>query len=307
MEYRHLKYFIAVAEELSFTRASARLRVAQPHLSREIRRLEEELEVPLFARDRRRVMLTAGGSAFLQSAYRILEETAEAVHTAKRAHRGQTGRVRIGFSTSAGLGVLPHAVRRFRQEWPEIELALTEYNSDEQPDLIRGGALDAGLLYPPLRAEEGLSTETLVADPLLAALPQDHPLGNRQKIALEALADEPWIFFPRAVASRLHDEIIHACREAGFTPRVVQEALKLSTIASLVASGLGTCLVPITLARLRLPGTIYRPLVSPLQVPLTLMHRRNDPNPALAMVIETIRSEARLFTAQPVQQPQPQT
>jgi DNA-binding transcriptional LysR family regulator len=299
MEYRHLKFFVAVAEELSFTRAAARLRVAQPHLSREIRRLEAEVDVPLFARDRRRVTLTAGGRAFLEQAYRVLADTAEAVHAAQRAYRGQTGRVRVGFSSSAGFGLLPDAVRRFRQERPEVELILTEFNSDEQPDLLRRSILDTGLLYPPRRPEDRLATETLVVDPLVAALPDGHPLANRPEIELEALADEPWIFFPRAVASRLHDEIIHACHAAGFTPRIVQEALKLSTISSLVASGLGVALVPVTLTRLRLPRTICRPLAAPTpEVPLTLMWRRKDANPALAPFLETVRSEARRFTAE---------
>jgi DNA-binding transcriptional LysR family regulator len=299
VEYRHLKFFIAVAEELSFTRAAARLRVAQPHLSREIRRLEDELDVPLLARDRRRVTLTAGGSAFLEQAYRILADTAEAVHTARRAHRGQTGRVRVGFSSSASFGFLPDAVRRFRLERPEVELVLTEFNSDEQPDLLRRAILDTGLLYPPRRSQDLLATETLMVDPLVAELPEGHPLADQPEIALEALADEPWIFFPRAVASRLHDEIVHACHEAGFTPRIVQEALKLSTISSLVASGLGVSLVPVTLTRLRLPRTICRPLAAPApQVPLTLMWRHDDANPALAPFLETVRSEARRFTAE---------
>jgi DNA-binding transcriptional LysR family regulator len=215
VEYRHLKFFIAVAEELSFTRAAARLRVAQPHLSREIHRLEDELDVPLFARDRRRVTLTAGGSAFLEQAFRILADTAEAVHAAQRAHRGQTGRLRVGFSSSAGFGLLPDAVRRFRQQRPEVELVLTEFNSDEQPDLLRRSVLDAGLLYPPRRPEDSLATETLVIDPLVAALPEGHPLANQPEIALEALANQPWIFFPRAVESRLHHEIIppDGCRQ----------------------------------------------------------------------------------------------
>ena len=299
MEYRHLRFFVAVAEELSFTRAAARLRVAQPHLSREIRRLEDELDVPLFARDRRRVTLTAGGSAFLEQACRILADTAEAAHTAQRAHRGQTGRVRVGFSSSAGFGLLPDAVRRFRQERPEVELVLTEFNSDEQPDLLRRSILDTGLLYPPRRPEDGLASETLVVDPLVAALPEGHPLANQPEIALEALASEPWIFFPRAVASRLHDEIIHACHEAGFTPRVVQEALKLSTISSLVASGLGVSLVPVPLTRLRLPRMVCRSLAAPApHVPLTLMWRHHDANPALAPFLETVRREARRFTAE---------
>ena len=299
MEYRHLKFFIAVAEELSFTRAAARLRVAQPHLSREIRRLEDELDVPLFVRDRRQVTFTAGGTALLERAYRILADTAEAVQTTRSAHRGRTGRVRVGFSSSAGFGLLPDAVRRFREQRPEVELVLTEFNSDEQPDLLRRWSLDTGLLYPSRRPQDGLAMETLVLDPLVAALPEGHPLASRPEIALEALADEPWIFFPRAVASRLHDEIIHACREAGFTPRIVQEALKLSTIASLVASGLGVCLVPVTLTRLRLPRTICRALAAPApKVPLTLMWRRDDTNPALEPFLETVRDEARRITAE---------
>lgn len=298
VEYRHLRFFIAVAEELSFTRAAARLRVAQPHLSREIRHLESELDVPLFARDRRRVTLTPGGGAFLEQAYRLLAGTAEAIHTARRAQRGQTGRIRVGFSSSAGFGLLPDAVRRFREERPEIELTLTEHNSDEQVGLLGRAVLDASLLYPPQRPEGELAAETLAVDPLLAALPDGHRLAGLPQIPLDALAGEPWIFFPRAVASRLHDEIIHACHEAGFTPRIVQEALKLSTISSLVASGLGVSLVPVTLAQLRLPRTVCRPLAPPVpQVPLTLMWRRNDTNPALAPFLETVRREARRFTA----------
>ena len=132
----------------------------------------------------------------------------------------------------------------------------------------------------------------------MAALPEGHALASQPQIALEALANEPWIFFPRAVASRLHDEIIHACHEAGFTPRIVQEALKLATISSLVASGLGVALVPVPLTRLRLPRTVCRPLAAPApQVPLTLMWRHNETNPTLAPLLETVRTEARRFTA----------
>lgn len=298
MEYRHLRFFIAVAEELSFTRAAARLRVAQPHLSREIRQLERELEVALFLRDRRRVALTASGGAFLGRAYRILAETSEAVRAAQRASRGETGRLRVGFSSSAGFGLVPDVVRRFRERRPDVELVLTEYNSDEQPELLRSSLLDACLLYPPQRPEAGFAKETLAVDPLVAALPEGHRLSDEAQIPLEALADEPWVFFPRAVASCLHDEIVRACHEAGFAPRVVQEARKLATISSLVASGLGVSLVPIAIARLRLPRTVCRPLVPPVpEVPLALIWRRDDANPALAPFLEIVRSEARRFAA----------
>jgi DNA-binding transcriptional LysR family regulator len=299
MDYRHLRFFIAVAEELSFTRAAARLRVAQPHLSREIRHLEGELGVPLFVRDRRRVTLSAAGSTFLEQAHRILAHSAEAVRLAQLAHRGEIGRVRVGFSSSAAFGLLPDVVRRFRRERPDVELVLTECNSDEQPDMLRNVALDVSLLYPPSRPEQGLESYTLVVDPLVAALPADHPLTWHRTVALAALANEPWIFFRRAVASRLHDEILRACGAAGFMPQVVQEALKLSTIANLVATGLGVSLVPITLTRLRLRHMVCRPLEEPIpQVPLAIMWRHNDPNPALTPFMDTVRDEARRFISE---------
>jgi DNA-binding transcriptional LysR family regulator len=298
MEFRHLRFFIGVAEELSFTRAATRLRVAQPHLSREIRRLERELGTPLFARDRRQVTLTAAGSAFLEQARRVLAVTEEAVRTAQRANRGESGRVRIGFSSSAAFGFLPDAIRRFRLERPEVELVLTEFNSDEQPDLLRSFALDASLLYPPHRTEQGLETESILIDPLVAVLPEGHRLAGQRQVALKALASEPWIFFRRAIASRLYDVILRACGDAGFAPRVVQEARKLSTIASLVASGLGVSLVPVTLTRLRLPRLVCRPLAAPVPLmPLAIMWRRNDPNPVLRPFLEAVRKEARRFLA----------
>jgi len=296
MEYRHLRFFITVAEELSFTRAATKLRVAQPHLSREIRRLEAELTVPLFERDRRRVALTAAGRAFLDEARRILARTSEAVRAAQRAHRGETGRIRIGFSSAAAFGLLPDAVRRFRHERPDVELVLTELNSDEQPEMLRRLALDVSLLYPPPRPELGLETDVLMIDPLVALLPEGHALAARPRVRLGALADEPWVFFRRAIASRLHDEIISACAGAGFVPRVAQEALKLATIASLVAGGLGVSLVPMTLTRLQLQRTVWRPLTGPApRVPLGAMWRRDDPNPAIPPFLEVISSEARRF------------
>jgi DNA-binding transcriptional LysR family regulator len=138
------------------------------------------------------------------------------VRAAQRASRGETGRARIGFASSAGFGILPDAVRRFRLQYPDVELVLLECNSNEQIDLLSSGAIDVGLLHPPHSTEPALELETLLVIPLLVALPEGHPLANHRQIALEALKDEPWIFFPRAVASRLYDEIIRACTEAGF-------------------------------------------------------------------------------------------
>lgn len=293
MEYRHLRFFIAVAEDLSFTRAAARLNVAQPHLSREIRRLEDRIGVTLFVRERQ-VTLTAAGQTFLEEARRILAVTDEGIRAAQRTARGETGRIRIGFSSSAGFGLLPDSVRRFRERWPDVELFISEFNSDQQPELLRASELDVSLLYPPDRADDMLTTELLLIEPLVAALPASHGLAGRDAISMSELSDEPWIFFRRSIASRLHDEIVQSCRMAGFMPRVVQEGAKLSTIANLVASGLGVSLVPVTLARMRLHGAVCVPLTGQKpSAPLSVMWRKDDPNPALALFLKTVRIVAQ--------------
>jgi DNA-binding transcriptional LysR family regulator len=298
MEYRHLRFFIAVAEDLSFTRAAERLNVAQPHLSREIRRLEERIGVTLFMRERQ-VTLTAAGQVFLAQARRILAVTDEAIGAAQRADRGETGRIRIGFSSSAGFGLLPDVVRRFRKQRPDVELLLSEFNSDHQPELLRGLELDVSLLYPPDRADDTLSTELLLVEPLVAALPAGHRLAERDAISVSDLADEPWIFFRRSIASRLYDVIFQSCRMSGFMPRVVQEGAKLSTIASLVASGLGVSLVPVSLARMKLRGAVCVPLEGQRpSAPLSVMWRRDDTNPALALFLETVGMVAKEFQAE---------
>jgi DNA-binding transcriptional LysR family regulator len=295
IQHRHLRFFIAVAEELHFTRAATRLRVAQPHLSLEIRRLEEEVGVPLLVRDRRRVSLTAAGQAFLVHARLVLADTASAVRAAQRAHRGEIGSLRVGFVSSAGFGaVLPDAVRRFRTERPDVEIALNEHNSDEQVELLASGRLDVGLLHPPLRSELGLQIENVLVEPLFAALPQNHHLARRRRMELSALAGEPWVLFPRAIASRLYEEIMIACADAGFSPRVVQEGIKLSTIMSLIAAGLGVSLVPQSLTRL-CPGQVACvPLAQKgPTLPLALIWRRGDANPPLAPFLQVVREEAR--------------
>jgi DNA-binding transcriptional LysR family regulator len=294
IQHRHLRFFIAVAEELHFTRAAARLRVAQPHLSLEIRRLEEAVGVPLLVRDRRRVRLSAAGHAFLAHARLVLDDTLSAVRAAQRAHRGETGFLRVGFVSSAGFGVvLPDAVRRFRAERPDVQVVLHEHNSDEQVELITHGRLDIGVLHPPLKSELGLQIENVLVEPLVAALPENHSLARRRRIELRTLAGEPWVLFPREIASRLYEEIMLACAAAGFSPRVVQEGTKLSTIMSLIGAGLGVSLVPRSLARLRLGRVVCVPLAKKgPALPLALMWRRGDGNPPLTPFLQVVREEA---------------
>ena len=297
MDLRHLRFFVAVAEELHFTRAAARERVAQPHLSQEIRRLEREIGVQLFVRDRRRVNLTAAGKAFLAQARSVLAGAAEAVRAAQRAGRGETGSLRIGFASSVGFGsgVLTDAIRRYRAARPDVEVLVHEMNSKEQVEAIGNGQLDIGLLHPPRPVEPGLQIETLLAVPLAVALPEGHRLARRRTVALSELAGEAWILFPRWLALGLHDDVMAACAAAGFAPRIVQETTRVTSMLSLVASGFGVSLVPVSVARVRLWGTICRPLQDGLTLPLALVWRKTDANPPLDSFLQSVREEARRF------------
>lgn len=295
MEHRHLRFFIAVAEELSFSRAAERLNTAQPHLSREIRRLEEEMAVTLFNRDQRRISLTPAGTVFLHYARRVVEATSEAISAAQRAHIGEAGTIRVGCSSSAIFGFLPNVVRDFRQQHPEVELKLTELNSDMQPDLIYKKKLDVGLLYAPRNISGGLNQAVVAMDTLVVALPNGHPLTSLEIIGPEALRSESWVYFPQPIASLLHETIRNFCARADFTPSIAQEASKLSTIVSLVAAGVGIALVPVALQRLALPGVVFRPLAAPaVTIPLSIVWRKDDQNVALKAFLDSVLGSADL-------------
>ena len=190
MENRRLKLFVAVAEELHFTRASARLRIAQPHLSQEIRRLEREIGVELFKRTKRSVALTPAGHAFLERVRIILDSTLDAVQIARRASRGEIGRVRLGFVAVAAISLIPNVTARFRSAYPDVEVLLKEVHSEEGLEAIRAGQLDLCLLHPPRIVDPALNIETLWLEPLVAVLPPKHPLADRQRISLQRLRSE---------------------------------------------------------------------------------------------------------------------
>ena len=292
VEYRHLKFFVAVAEELHFTRASVRLRIAQPHLSQEIRRLEREIGVELFARTKRSVALTSAGHAFLERVRIVLDNTADAVHAARRASRGETGRIRLGFVTVAAVGVIPDATARFRSAYPDVEVLLKDVQSDEGLEAVRTGQLDLCLLHPPRTVDPALNIETIWLEPLVAVLPPKHPLADKQRISLQRLRSEPWVITPRESASRLYDEIIAACAAAGFEPHFAQRVSRLTTTFSLVASGIGVTLMPITQAQLAFGGAVYRQLRPPRSVPVAFAWRRDQTAPVLARFMAVVRQSA---------------
>jgi DNA-binding transcriptional LysR family regulator len=290
MEFRHLRYFVAVAEALSFARAARALNLSQPPLSRQIRALEDELGTPLFARTKRSVQLTPAGAALLPEARRLLREADGLKAGAQRLAAGEVGTLALGFISVAAYNLLPELAPEFRRRHPGVKLVLQEATSDVLIAGLRQGDLDVGLVLPPVDAP-GLEYAPLVHDTLIAALPAgaDQARG-RGPIRLAALADEPFILFPRRVGSSLYDEIVGACRRAGFAPRIEQEAIQMQTIVSLVAARMGVALVPASLEHLRRTGVVYRPLADARsRVEIGVAWRAGDASPVVRALVALAR------------------
>jgi DNA-binding transcriptional LysR family regulator len=282
VELRHLRYFVAVAEELHFGRAAKRLHIAQPPLSRQIRDLEREVGAPLFERLPRGVALTPAGRAFLPEARLTLAQAERAQRTAQRAAQGEIGRIRVGFAEAATYSaILPDVLGFFRMHLPSIGISLFEMDSLQQAEAFREGRIDLGILSnPPPDADSWLEVEAVYADPLIVALPHAHRLAGRTRLALGDLADEAFVLFPRSGRPALYDDTMAECRSAGFSPRVVQEAAGWHTIAGLVAAAVGVAFVPRSLAGLKRPGVIYRPargLTVEMQMSAVWKHGERSP------------------------------
>jgi DNA-binding transcriptional LysR family regulator len=282
MELRHLRYFVAVAEALNFGRAARRLTISQPPLSRQIRALENELGTALFERTRRAVALTAAGIALLPEARRLLRDADALKEGARHLAAGEAGTVALGFISVAAYNILPALVPEFRRRHPGLKLALQEGVTDVLLPALVQGEIDAGMVLPPI-AEPRLGYRPLLYDHLMVALPARgrarFPSGP---LRLAALADQPFILFPRKAGPGLYDLMIGACQRAGFSPRIDQEAIQMQTIVSLVAAGMGVALVPASLRHLRRTGVEYRPLRDKTaRVEVGLAWRASDESPAV--------------------------
>lgn len=273
MELRHLRYFVAVAEELHFGRAAVRLHISQPPLSQQIKALEEELGVTLFRRTRRVVSLTDAGKAFLPAARATIEQARRAESLVRDVASGRAGSLAIGFVMSAGYSILPDAIRRFRKAHPDVALILREMIPSEQLEALAKQALDIGILRPPVSAP-GISFETLLDEPLVAALPAGHRLAAKRTLRLQQLQDEDWILFPRRHGPGLLDAITHACREAGFSPSVRHEPNDIQSVLAHVAAGLGVSLLPGSLFRSHQDQIVCRHLQAPAPCIALLLARR---------------------------------
>lgn len=293
MELRHLRYFVAVAEELHFGRAAEKLHIAQPPLSQQIRRLEEELGVRLFERTRRRVQLTHAGHAFLEQARQTLAQAAQAVRVARKADQGEVGQLAVGFVDSAVYHALPPVLREFRERFPQVELVLRELGAADQFQLLRDGRLHAGFVRSGID-DPALTQKMLFDEPLMAALPRTHPLARREGVCLRDLAADPFVIFPRALGAGFYDQIVSLCRKAGFSPRVVQEANEMQTIVSLVAAGIGVAVVPASIRNLRMEGVVYLHIRKPsARTAMTLAWRRDDSSPVLKAFLQVVRGFIR--------------
>ncbi len=296
MELRHLRYFVAVAEELHFGRAAERLFIAQPPLSQQIQQLERELGVLLFARTSRRVQLTPAGEVFLDEARRTLAGLEAGANAARRAARGETGWLGIGFAASATYDLLPTVLHDYRAAYPEVQLSLRELNAAEQALALRDKSIHVGLARPAIEGTD-LETHALLEEPYLVALPAAHPRVGERDIALASLAEEPFVSFPEAPAPSYAQAVRAACEGAGFTPRIAQEVREMQTAISLVVAGVGITLLPASVIHLHRDGLVYRPLREPApHTVLAVVSRREDPSPALAnflQAVETHRASRR--------------
>lgn len=271
MELRHLRYFVAVAEECHFTRAAERLGIGQPPLSQQIRQLEAEIGAPLFHRRPRAIALTDAGASLLQDARQILDSAQQALTRTQRVARGEAGALRIGMINSAPFHpFVPRAIRDFGQRYPEATLSLEENSTPVLAAAVAGGDVDVAFVRPLLGNDASLAEEALFDEDMLVALPLGHALARFQSLSLWSLAGERFVLFPRDVGAGLYDEIIATCRQAGFSPQVAQETSQVTSIVNLVAAGLGVSLVPASMQQVHSEGVIYRPIAG--EAPRARMH-----------------------------------
>ena len=261
MELRQLKYFVTVAEELNFRRAAERLFMEQPPLSRQIHQLEDELSVKLFERNARGVTLTQVGQAFLAEARLTLAQAERAAKVAQH----QEKKLVIGFSICAFNRVLPEIIQAYRQQSPDVVITLTEMSTEAQIQALLNNTIDIGFDRVPI-SHPALLAVTLLSEPFVVALPPDHPLTHQEQIDLRSLANEPFILWPESVNPDMYAQFIQLCQQAGFSPRIVQEASPPEVLLGFVASGMGVSLVASGAEARYSVGVVYRDLSTPTPV-----------------------------------------
>jgi DNA-binding transcriptional LysR family regulator len=284
IDLRHLRYFLAVAEELHFGRAAQKLHMAQPPLSQQIRRLEEEIGHPLFLRSSRSVKLTPAGKALMDRARRTLHKVDEDLEAVRSVARGEVGVLKVGFVGSAMLTSLPAILRKYRRMYSSVQLHLNEFHTSQLIDALRDGSADVALARDAGPAED-LHVEPAFLEHFIIVVPKRHPLASLKSIPIGELKDEPFVFFPRASGSHAWENTINAC---GFEPKVVQEAPQWLTIVRLVEAGLGVTVAPSSVEGIAGPGVVCRKLGGTTSI--DLVYRLKESNPLVSAFCEVFRS-----------------
>jgi DNA-binding transcriptional LysR family regulator len=297
MDFRQLRYFVAVAEELSFSRAADRLNVSQPPLSMQIKAIEKELGALLFARTKRSVTLTHAGKILLEQARGALAQLDRASDLTRRAGRGETGRLVLGFTASVPMHKwFPEILRQFRSAYPDATVDARLMSTGQQLDAIGKGQLDVGIVRPSLwfKPAAGMSARCLWQDEIYVFLPDDHPLAQSNgPISVAALADERFITFGSNIGCGLSEHLDLLCSEAGFRPRIVQEVGAASAILGLVAAGVGIAMLPACQTLNGMEGVVGRELASPNTTShLLLAHRAREISPLLQRFLDVLRDAA---------------
>lgn len=296
IDWNSLRSFVAVAEEGHITRAAERLNIQQPPLSMRIRALEKRLDVQLLRRKPRGVELTAAGEVLLAHARTLLEQHARALDAVHRASRGELGRLCVGtIPTGPMHPLMPTSVRQFRERYPAAAVTLEECLADELLQRLRDERVDVAFMRSVPRDTSGLVVEILLTEPMVVALPRGHALSTQSAkapIAMRDLRAEPFILFARQHGPAFYDNTLAACRRAGFSPLIAQEAPRVTTALGLVAAGLGISLVPASMQRIALDGVVFRAIngQAGLTAMLALGWRKNDQSQTLANYIEVVRT-----------------
>ena len=257
LELRHLRYFVAVAEELHFGRAANRLHLAQPPLSQQIRKLEEIVGHALFTRTSRAVKLTSAGEIFLERARHILRKVHEDLDEARSVGRGEVGFLRVAFIGSSMLTALPGMLGRYRRQFPKVNLQLTEFHTSGVIQQLLDEAMDVGVMRDS-GPTDGLMVEPLFSEPFVWVLPSRHPLAKRKTLNGAELRDEAFVMPPVIASQRAYDRMVSLCEECGFHPQVVQEAPQWLTIMRLVGAGIGVTVAPACVQRIATPDVVCR-------------------------------------------------
>jgi DNA-binding transcriptional LysR family regulator len=296
MELRHLRYFTAVVEWKSYREASRRLHIAQPAISRTVADLEDELGLKLFSREKRAAQLTPEGEVFYAEAVRTLTQAECAVQTAKRAARGETGKLSIGFLGSATYAFLPELVRIFKSKYPGVKLTLLELSPLQQEAAFKEGLIDIGFTRT-LTAEQNkiLSSRHLYYDPMMAVLPTSRQVKTK-RVSISSLAKESFVLFHREGAPPLFDTIIAMCNDAGFSPRVDCEPNMMQTVLTIVEAEQGISIVPACVRNLRSDGVrFYRLQPDEVRVELVAAWKKKTPSVALRAFLDLINAEASVI------------